>query len=212
MTRSSVVSCGGCHGRCCTAYVVPVNGADIWRIARTQHLAPAQFVWCDDEEEPTPTGVLLRPGEATYMLALRHHQPRQSQRICMFLNQLPGGDGLCSIYADRPLVCRAYPMYLRKGRVIPRDDMLCPAGSWEDIEAIQTSWRALLVAQRQAWEDYALVVSAWNGAIRSQPSAIGATLARYLDYLLLAYDLVSDRPLETAVGELHALAVNIIGA
>jgi hypothetical protein len=80
------------------------------------------------------------------------------------------------------------------------------------FKSVGNAVQDVAVAQRQAWEDYALVVSAWNGAIRSQPSAIGATLARYLDYLLLAYDLVSDRPLETAVGELHALAVNIIGA
>ncbi len=175
-------------------------------------MAPAQFVWCDAEESPTPTGVLLRSGESTYMLALQHHQPRQSQRICMFLNQLPGGEGLCSIYSDRPLVCRTYPMYLRKGRVIPRDDLLCPAGSWEEVAAIQASWRTLLVAQKQAWEDYALVVAAWNGAIRSQQSATGATLAQYLDYLLLAYDLILDRSLETVIDELYALAVSVICA
>lgn len=204
---SGVVSCNGCFGRCCREYVVPLNGADIWRIARTQHLAPMRFVWCDAEESPTPSGVLLRPGEPTYTLALQHHQPRNHERICMFLNP----DGRCSIYAARPLVCQTYPMYLRKGVVTPREDLLCPAGSWAGIERMQADWRARIIAQNQAWEDYALVIAAWNGAIRSLQYETGAALAQYLDYLLLAYDQLVDRSPETAMDDLHALAASIIG-
>ena len=204
---SGVVSCNGCFGRCCREYLVPITGADIWRIARTHHLMPMDFVSCDVEESPTPAGVLLRLGGPTYALALQHHQPRAHERVCMFLNP----DGRCSIYADRPLVCQTYPMYLRKGIVTPREDLLCPDGSWAGIERTQAAWRARIIAQEQAWQDYALVVAAWNGAIRSLQSEAGAVLAQYLDYLMCAYDLLLNRSPEMAMDDLHTLAVSIIG-
>lgn len=201
MTAPGIVSCGGCHGRCCTEYVVSVTGADIWRISRARHLAPERFVQPDLEESPTRAGFLLEPGGPTFTVILQHqHLPRK--HICGFLD----GEGRCSIYTDRPLACQTYPMELRKGIAAPRDELLCPAGSWMGMAQVQAAWRERLLAQAQAWDTYALVVAAWNGAVRSRHSEAEAALAQYLAYLMQAYDLVRERPAETAMDALHTLA------
>ncbi len=184
----TVGACLSCEGRCCTAYIVPLNGNDVWRIVQEQRLSPTLFVQREPEDYPTSAGFLLRPGGPTYAIALRHQHDRRNERPCIFLMHLREGVRRSGIYAHRPLACQTYPMQLQPAGVVARDDMLCPAGSWAGITQRPGEWRERLIQQDDEWKRYAIVVQAWNTAVRLRPAESGYVLEQYLAYLVAAYD------------------------
>lgn len=194
MTTPPVRSCVGCEGRCCTVYIVPLTGDDVWAIANAQRLAPAHFVQAEPEEHASDTGFLLRPTGQTYGLALQHHRPRRTVRSCVFLLQLRDGSQRCGIYAHRPLACQAYPMQLRPNGIAPRGDMLCPSGSWAGLPSDDSAWVARLQHQEETWQRYAHIVRAWNTALWAEPPTTTLTLEHYLTYLLNVYDHLAQSP------------------
>ncbi|MBC8076283.1 MAG: YkgJ family cysteine cluster protein [Chloroflexales bacterium] len=205
----AVGACRACEGRCCTAYTVPLTGDDVWRIVQGQRLAPIAFVQRDPESTPTTTGFLLRPGGATYGIALRHQPGRRNEWPCIFLMHLRDGVQRCGIYAHRPLACQTYPMRLQPTGVAPRDDMLCPPGSWAGIAQHPGAWHERLLQQDRQWQRYAVVVQAWNTAVRRCPPSGGFVLDQYLAYLVAAYDTLNppdDQPADPAHDSLDALA------
>src|SRR5215213_5797468 len=99
---SNVRSCLGCSGYCCTVYIVPVTGYDLWRIVQGQRLAPMVFVQRELFENtgmPIDTGFLLRASGPTYGLSLRHTPARRNERPCVFLLHLRDGVYRCGVYA-----------------------------------------------------------------------------------------------------------------
>lgn len=79
---------------------------------------------------------------------------------------LLGADGLCGVYAARPLPCRSFPFHasfgrrggIRRLRLLPLGD--CP---WERGERESPhQLRTLLETQRAELSEYARLVSAWN--------------------------------------------------
>ncbi len=181
-------SCSNCEGRCCTYYIVPITGYDLWRIVQAQRLAPSSFTTRLPEDYPTATGYILRPSGPTYSLALRHHEGRRNDIPCVFLMQLREGVQRCGIYDSRPSACRTYPMRLNEQRIAPRDDMLCPPDSW-NIPALDRSiWRERVERQEWEWDLYGRVVKAWNEAVQRHPPTAGFVVTQYTEYLLNAYD------------------------
>lgn len=76
-----------CHrcGRCCHDKLIQVNPYEIARLARHRGLGTTEFI-------------------ATHLDALPHLR-RQEDGACVFF----GPEG-CTVHADRPLVCRIYPL------------------------------------------------------------------------------------------------------
>ncbi len=185
---ASVNACLSCEGRCCSAYIVQLNGDDVWRIVQEQRLDPVVFVQREPEEYPTSAGFLLRPGGPTYAISLRHQYDRRNERPCIFLMQLRGGVQRCGIYSHRPSACQTYPMRLQPAGVVPREDMLCPGESWAGITQHPGEWRKRLLRQDCEWDRYAGVVQAWNAGMRLRPAESGCVLDQYLAYLVTAYD------------------------
>ena len=190
----TISACLSCEGRCCAAYIVPLTGDDVWRIVQEQRLAPGLFVQREPEDYPTSTGFLLRPGGATFAISLRRQYDRRNERPCIFLMQLREGRQRCGIYPDRPLACQTYPMRLQPAGVAPRDDLLCPPGSWAGVSERPGEWRERLIRQDAAWDLYATVVQAWNAAVRLRPADSGYVLDDYLAYLIAAYDDLNTQP------------------
>lgn len=85
-------------------------------------------------------------------------------------------------------------MQLRSAAVVPRDDMLCPSGSWAGISAQPGEWQERLIRQDQDWERYAVVVQAWNKAVGARPADSGYVLDQYLAYVVAAYDHLNTFP------------------
>lgn len=208
---SAVGSCLSCEGRCCTEYIVPVTGDDVWRIVQEQRLAPNLFVQREPEPRPTSTGFLLRPHGSTYAIALRHQYDRRNERPCIFLVQLRDGVGRCGIYHHRPLACQTYPMQQQPAGVVPREDMLCPPGSWANITQRPGEWRERLMRQDREWQRFAAVVHAWNTAVRLCPAESGFVLDQFLNYLVAAYDQLNIQPDQPLV-QIDALLMSLAEA
>lgn len=197
---SNTVACLGCDGRCCSIYLVPITGNDLWRIIQGQHLAPALFVKYEVERSPSDTGFLLRATGPTHALFLRHSTARRNERQCVFLMHLRDGVRRCGIYADRPLACQTYPMQWHEARVIVRSDAECPRGSWATLEREQPLWGHRLQQQDATWQQYSEVVSYWNTMVRTSDPQAGFALDDFLAYLVNAYDLIMNLP-EDQIGE-----------
>jgi Fe-S-cluster containining protein len=203
---SGVGSCLGCTGYCCTVYMVPVVGYDVWRIVHSQRLSPVLFVQCDPEDTPTDTGFLLQAPGPTYGLSLRHTPLPHARRPCVFLVHLRDGVYRCGIYNDRPLVCQTYPMRIREGDVFVRSDALCPPGSWANLERGQAPWRERLQRRQAEWQRYGEVVTCWNTMVRASDPQQGFELDAYLSFLVNAYDYGNEIPTDEVAARLTLLA------
>lgn len=186
--NASIRACLSCEGRCCSAYRVPLTGDDVWRIVQAQRLAPALFVQREPEDYPSATGFRLRPNGPTWAILLRHQYDRRNERPCIFLMHLRAGVARCGIYPHRPLACQTYPMRFHPDGVAPRDDMLCPPGSWIGVAEQPGEWRERLARQDVEWDRYAGVVQVWNTAVDRLSAEHGLVLDEYLAYLIAAYD------------------------
>jgi Fe-S-cluster containining protein len=81
--------CGRCS-QCCRSHrydVIHVNPYEIARLARNRNLSTSDF-----------RARLTQGGEGTTLA-------RTAENVCVFLS-----GGSCSVHADRPLVCRLYPL------------------------------------------------------------------------------------------------------
>jgi len=95
MTRETPFSyaCGRCS-RCCYHKGISLNPYEVLRLARRQGLTTTEFI----ERFTDAAGTLLR---------------QRADGACVFL-----GERGCGVHADRPLVCRIYPL----GRRISAED------------------------------------------------------------------------------------------
>jgi Fe-S-cluster containining protein len=186
--------CAGCHARCCFAYVVPVTGYDVWRIATQMQLGPEQFAVAMTARKEQPTAFHLENAERAYTLVLdkQEGEPDDDERACTFWLPIGDGYGRCSVYAARPNVCRTYPAYLRDGAVHLRHDVLCPPRSWNLAGMSLTPWRVELMRGELEQATYVEVVRAWNEHVEWTDQIY--SLAAFYAYLMRVYD---------ALGPLH---------
>jgi Fe-S-cluster containining protein len=176
-----------CHVGCCYEYVVPLCGADVWALARAQKLPPEQFAVAYTIPETRPETFRLEKGGPMHGLALDKRGKFELKQPCVFLLDLPGGFRRCGVYADRPLVCRAYPMASRRGGGITlRDKPLCPEGAWPRSEQLRPYWRTTVQGMEMAYDVYAEVVARWNARVEATPGR--ATMNEYFSYLMTVYD------------------------
>jgi Fe-S-cluster containining protein len=174
--------CATCTQGCCHEHLVPVSGYDVWLIATSLELDPEQFVVAVPEEEPGATGFLLDRSGQTYDLALDRARARTIADACLFWIELPGGTGRCGIYPFRPQVCQAYPASLREGRVVRREDVLCPKPAWRDGTLGRPEWARTLRSLEVEHDVYRLVVRLWNQRVADEVS-----LTSYYAHVLDCY-------------------------
>ncbi|MEZ6047760.1 MAG: YkgJ family cysteine cluster protein [Planctomycetaceae bacterium] len=115
--------CADCHAGCCRTFVIPLTGADIWKLERDLKISFWEFAcrWEDthgsiaqkyaphfyfQDEPQTPFVVGLLQSESTF-------QPKTTK--CRFLmegapdEEHPLGVSRCGIYHSRPSACRVFP-------------------------------------------------------------------------------------------------------
>ena len=179
--------CAAC-GACCRSFVVPVAGQDVWTLLTRLHLAAEAFLVVCRQMTPSPGGFRLQRGGALHALALAKQGHFAAGQPCVFLATSPDGSSRCRVYADRPAVCRRYPMTLSDSGVGQRADSLCPPDAWPDDEPQRPAWRAALDQLRLQQDIYAEVATRWNAMVDEAPPAVRLLPPAYLNYVLSIYD------------------------
>jgi Fe-S-cluster containining protein len=179
--------CASC-GACCHAYYVPLSGYDVWRISRALRIEPAEFVVAHSAHAAPEVGFQLCHDGDTYELALEKAGAFEPGQPCIFLEKRPDGTSRCGIYAERPAVCRCYPMKATPADVIAfRPGALCPSGAWPETEPAQPAWRAAWDVLGQQFEQYRYIVSGWNEQVALHPDR-AFSMDQYLAYVMGMYD------------------------
>jgi Fe-S-cluster containining protein len=184
--------CDTC-GVCCRSYLVPLCGHDVWALSRHLHMPPSGFAIAWQEEEPSVDGFRLERDGPLFSLVLDKRSWSRERSPCIFLMRLPDGRDRCGVYDDRPASCRAYPMLLVQESIRLRDDPLCPPGAWPVDEPTKPAWREAVEQAHHKFDVYQVVLSVWNQRVRAGEASYA--LDDYYAYLLEAYDVVADLPL-----------------
>lgn len=181
--------CRNCS-RCCRAYLVPITGRDIWRIWRSQRLAPSKFALSVEMEEERPDAFRLVANGDFQILILDKAGELRPDSPCIFLMQLPGGFDRCGIYQDRPSACRAYPMVPAPERVAVNPKALCPPNSWSEDDTGKENWRTIVREADLEYDVYSLVVAHWNDHVARHPDRPFA-LDEYCGFLFNVYERIA---------------------
>ena len=203
-------SCLGCGDRgCCTSYMVPLNGRDVWRLSISQRMRPDEFVLAFAHPDAGSDGFILEAGGEDHTLILDKKGKLRLKGPCIFLMQLAGDILRCGVYANRPSACRAYPMIRwqddaqQRTWVAPRGDALCPPGSWQGSAADQRSWGASVQLVDMEYDVYASVVMRWNERVGLSRRRFN--IIEYYSYLLNAYERLNS--LDEHLGETYMTRV-----
>ena len=114
------VPCDVCVAKCCKNYDVFVDHEDIKKLDDIQHFkiieyrksfgyVPNFHLWVNDKKNK-------------WVICLNN-----TNQVCNFLK-----DDRCSIYSERPLICRTYPHYVDRDKIKEMKN-LCPV-KWDLIE------------------------------------------------------------------------------
>lgn len=121
ISPSIVNSCKGCTARCCRGLAVVLTIPEAKRMVKDTGLAPEEFLEFSNNinSRETPHYPLLaRRGSIVeeYFIVLK----RRRKVECIFL----GDDLACTVYSERPYVCRLYPFELEGKQM--KKGALCP--------------------------------------------------------------------------------------
>lgn len=181
--------CRNCS-RCCRAYLVPITGRDIWRIWRSQRLAPSKFSLPVEVEDKRPDAFRLVANGEPHILILDKAGELRPDSPCVFLMQLPGGFDRCAIYQDRPAACRAYPMVPAAERVAVNPRALCPPNSWSEVDTGKSTWRVIVREADLEYDVYSLVVAHWNDRVARYPARQFA-LDEFCGFIFNVYERIA---------------------
>jgi Fe-S-cluster containining protein len=196
-------ACAGCTGRCCWDVVVRVTGLDAWRIRRSQGLEYAQFVNVLPDDDPGGESFRIGDRLCSLYLAKNPLQPR----ACTFLMHLPGEQQRCGIYAERPLVCAAYPMQLRYGSVDLRSDVRCAPSDWNLATLDYRRWRETFTAYAFERAVFGRIATQWNELAPMEDDA--ASQSRFFLYIDAAAAAVEGMEV---LAEVDAACAALLGA
>jgi len=153
-----------CHscGHCCTDVVCLPTPWDVIRIVRATGLRPGrflEFLTPDEISEVSKSDpTWLECNGQRYIMALR-----RGKRGCYFLDKQ---SRRCTIYADRPILCRLYPFRLQENRdgafrgFTLHTDIGCP--KYRDGEVATHPLHELYIKDCAHAEDYNDLVAHFN--------------------------------------------------
>jgi Fe-S-cluster containining protein len=188
MTRLPIVdggaACFGCDAPCCTSYVVPIQGFDLWRLVRG-----LQLPW-DEVAEARPAdwdGFAVDGSESRLGLWLR---PREAE-VCRFLLTLPGGQQRCGAHSARPLACRVYPYTPSDNNQLGVELMrraLCPPSHREHFAAQLPAVPEAIAGELAERPLYQLAIARWNDGVAAAGRRFVA--AHFAAWVLRLYDAI----------------------
>ncbi len=194
--------CTACRGQCCYGALARLSWDDVRRIQRAQRLAFTSFARIVPDEDRIAKdfalAFVLGARSSPHLLALRH-----SSRVacaCTFLVLVAGQP--CGIYADRPAVCRVYPMQLDEATIAVRDDVTCRPAYWDLTRLEPAPYLDAIRLQHCEWRIFERTVAVWNRTFAGSDAAMAEAFTAYLDR---AYARIDRARAVAAPGEYDAL-------
>jgi len=173
--------CKSCGGRCCRNVYVAVTVFDAWRIATHLRLPWTQFVAPMNPGPRGPMGLALQKNSS-------------DETACTFLGD-PAAGSLCSIYPERPQICRVYPFTSVREVVEVPSNVRCTRSDW-DLSLIDAAQIRREVALYRAEEDgQHRLIDVWDAC-----DLTDRTFERFCDYAAAALDrFFKDRDIDADV-------------
>lgn len=162
----------GCNqcGECCRQVQVPLSQADLLRLMRRFGGQPlSQWLQLHPIEKSHPEAVMIE-GKPV-LLTLRTRLPEGG---CRMLD-----DNRCTIYQDRPMVCRTFP-FARRGkdlRIAAEFELLVSLACDQVPFHGQKQVQAEMAICDRDFARYRVLVRQWNQETSARPQSIEAFLA-----------------------------------
>lgn len=189
--------------RCCSAYLVPLTGMDIWRISQTMELPPFAFTLYTDSS-PDTLGFALDTSDRRYEVVLARHRDREDQDTsCAFLWRLPDGHAQCGLGRLRPGVCKTYPYGTVGGILYVGDCSGCSCKNWAANEIDSVEIVEQLRRHKSELAEYQEILRSWNDRVRRVGSE--CSYFEFCDYLVSAYSELHGR-LQQTIGRPYELS------
>ena len=159
-------TCFTCPAPCCTSYLVPIHGYDLWRLVNGLQL-PWREVATLLPEQPGREGFALDGSEARLGLFLRHREGE----VCRFLLTLPGGQQRCGAHGARPMACRVYPWKPSDNNQLGLEiagHAMCPEAQRAHFAGQMRQARAGIYDELAERPLYQLAVARWNQHVQTR--------------------------------------------
>jgi Fe-S-cluster containining protein len=174
-------TCFDCAAPCCSAYVVPMSGFDVWRMVRGLQL-PWHAIVEARADRAVWEAFRVDGREERLGFFLRHHDQR-----CVFLMTLPGGQARCGAHSSRPLACRIYPYTRTENNHLGIEMIshaLCPPAQRTHFVENQLQARPYINDELAERPLYAFAVSRWNDEGRGSADEFAHWILSLYDALL----------------------------
>jgi len=174
--------CTGC-GNCCRGLRVAVTDRDVERLRAATGRAASELVEWLGPDSVDMTGEpqsFVQLAEGRRLMVLKH-----SGGACQLLD----ADNRCSVYAARPLDCRAFPFDFERSRPDAVRLTLLPLDGCDYARDGQHEHAALQAVDAQRWRElqqYQSRVGHWNRLAkhRRRLGHRAGSAAQFLDYVL----------------------------
>jgi Fe-S-cluster containining protein len=179
--------------RCCHTTVVVPTGRDLWRLSRELGVPLASFLVCFATPKARRDAFALDHSDQRFRLALAKGPARgRGPAPCIFLLRTRQGHHRCGVFGLRPGVCRTFPCELTEG-VVSVGGTECSCRTWGITDVDLSEERAALEHRQRESEEYCGLVEQWNARIVTSSPDVEVTLDDYCDFLLRAYDALTER-------------------
>jgi Fe-S-cluster containining protein len=179
-------ACASCHGPCCLAYIVPINGFDLVRLARGLGVPWERLVDLGFEDFPACDGFRLDGGPRHYHFRLK----RRENGACILLLEIDETHRRCGVHALRPDGCRRYPLLaLDDGSIgFAEDHAVCPEPQAQAYREARAELGPAVLATAEEREFYRQAVMYWDRRARREPRGAPLPVAVFVDWITNVYD------------------------
>ncbi len=177
-------TCFSCPAPCCSSYLVPLTGFDVWRLVRG-----LQLPWREVAEVRASlarSSFAIDDSDARLGLFL----PAHHGEVCRFLLQLPNQQQRCGVHSSRPLACRVYPWAPDGGSQLGVQIMahaMCPPPQRAHFDSQRGEAHHAIAVELAEWPLYDFLVSRWNDEVAKRRQR-STTPDEFVAWVLALYD------------------------
>ncbi len=164
--------CSECNALCCKNYAVTLTSFDILRIyKKISSFDFIDLVNSDNFDTCLAQNIIFfeKKIPKEYYLTLK----RKRNGSCIFL----GKDNLCTIYKERPMVCRLYPFKFENGEILAKEQIRCQH-NWQLSSEMKKNLFKIKEQQQKELKLFGILARKWNSAFSKE-----GNLSSFLEFI-----------------------------